>query len=293
MKTRTAWSMLVALLLALPASAQQTAVEETGPKNRSETDHLIVQWVDGTPPEAVAATEAEGEKFYAALEEMLGHRPPEWIGRVTILLQGPGEGPEGSRLGYPRVDSSGRIHLYQFGPTWHSYLSALAHEMVHVFRFRRQHQPDWFFEEGFAEFASLRIDPSLGGFPWFETPVTIVAGQWLVRGKEIPLTVLRTKHRAINQPCKAQSYSLRSDFFDYLGRARGDAAVIAMASEKRVGDLAQYEKHFGASLESLEESWRQDLRARYQATENAEEVTARYLAGPIKYMRVCESGRDF
>jgi len=277
--------LVTLLLLAAPVAAEAS--------NRTETDHLIIEWADGTPQEAIDAAVAKGEKYYAAVEKMLGHAPPAAEApKVTILLQGPGERPDGSR-GYPHVDSSARVHLFQFGPTWHSYFSALAHEMVHVFRFRRQPYPDWFFEEGFAEFVSLRIDPSLAGFPWFDFPVTVVAGQWVTRGEDIPLATLRSKHRSVNQPCKAQAYALRSDFFDYLGRTCGDDTVLGMAAEEHIGDASQYKRHFGADLETLEMQWREDLQTRYRRLDDADGQARSYRESPIKYMHVCEKGREF
>jgi hypothetical protein len=283
---KTAIGPLLALLvLAAPL------VGETS--SRTETDHLIVEWVDGTPQEAIDAATAQGEKYYLALREVLGHEPPATkIPKVTILLQGPAERPDGTR-GYPRVDSSGRIHLFQFGPTWHSYFSALAHEMVHVFRFRRQIYPDWFFEEGFAEFVALRVDPSLAGFPWYGFPLAVAAGQWIARGEGIPLTALRSNHRSINLPCKAQTYTLRSDFFDYLGRTHGDEVVLKMAAEERIGELAQYETFFGEGLATLEANWREDLLARYRSVEDADGQARHYRDSPIKYMHVCAAGREF
>ena len=101
------------------------------------------------------------------------------------------------------------------------------------------------------------------------------------------------KHRSINQPCKAQSYTLRSDFFDYLGKTHGDAAVLKMAAEERVGEPAQYETFFGADLETLEVQWREDLLGRYRSFEVADEQAQRYRESPIKYMHVCEEGREF
>lgn len=274
------FAVLASLVLAAPLSAQ------TG---RGETDHLIVEWVEGTPPEVIEAAKAEGERYYSALAEMLNYEPA-W--RVTILLQGRAERPDGSR-GFPRVDSYGRIHLYQFESTIESYFSALAHEMVHVFRFRRQPNPDWFFEEGFAEFIALRVDSSLDGFPWYGFSPIVAAGQWLARGEDIPLATLRERHREINQRCKAQSYTLRSDFFHYLGRTHGNAAVLAMATEDEAGDLTQYQEHFGASFATLAERWRKDLIARFERFEGSEEQGRLFRESPIQYAPVCRRGQEF
>jgi hypothetical protein len=221
---------------------------------------------------------------------MLGHEPSA---KVMILLQGPGEGGSGSRR-YPHVDVFGRILLYQFGPTWHSYFSALAHEMVHVFRFERRMEADWFFEEGFAEFVALRVNESSGGFPWYDFPVTVAAAQWIASGEDIPLASMQADHKSINQPCRAQTYTLRSAFFDYLGKTFGDDAVLKMAAEERAGNLDQYPAHFGADLSTLEAQWREALLAEFKSMPDADELARRYRnESPIRYMPVCEKGKDF
>ena len=170
---------------------------------RMETDRLVIEWREGETREAIEAARAEGERFHAAISKLLGHGPGK---KITILLMGPAEQPDGSRE-YPRIDSGGRILLYRFTPEAHGYLSALAHEMVHVFRHDRRAGADWFFEEGFAEFVAREVDPSMRGFPWYGYPIAVAAGQWVAGGEDIPLTTLRERHRALNQPWKAQSYS--------------------------------------------------------------------------------------
>jgi len=268
------------ILLAVPFLPPTAAAENL----RREGEHVIVEWGDGNAsPEAVEAAMELGETYFAAISGMLGHGLDR---RIVILLQGAAERPDGSR-GYPRVDVWGRILLYRFGPTHHSYFSALAHEMVHVFRIDRRPHFDMFFEEGLAEMVALRVDDSREGFPWYGFPVDLVAGQWIARGKEIPLAELRERHEDLNLPCKAQAYALRSSFFDWLGRARGDEAVVAMASEKRAGRLEDYEKHFGADFDELAAAWREETLDAYRAIQNADDPTEEYLRSPIRYMDVC------
>lgn len=256
-----------------------------------ETEHLMVVWQDGNAgEEAVEAAKQEGEQHYTAIRDMLGHEPDF---KVVIMLDGPAERPDGS-WGYPHVDSWGRIHLYQFGPTHHSYLSALAHEMVHTFRIHRAPHHDWFFEEGFAEFVALRVNESRPGFPWYGFSPTIVAGQWFESGEAIPLEDLRDKHRALNQPCKAQSYSLRAVYFDYLGKEYGDDKVLAFAAEKESGSLSGYLEFFGKDFADLNRDWQASLRAEYAAIEDASEQAKRYRRDtPVQYMPVCQPGKDF
>jgi len=281
--------IFVCLTLLLPRFA--IAQDEAAEKKRVETDHLIIEFEPGAVSDVGLETmQVDGEKFYAAIYEMLGYEPPN---KIVILMLGPAERPDGS-WGYPHVDSWGRIHLYRFGPTHHSYFSALAHEMVHVFRIQRKPHNDWFLEEGFAEFVALRVDSSLAGFPWYDTPITIAAGQWVAIGEDIPLRTMRENHRELNQPCKAQTYSLRSAFFDYLGKAYGDDVVLKLADQERAGELADYEKLFGKEFDAMVMEWREHLLAEYNQIEDVENLARRYREeSPIQYMPVCREGEDF
>lgn len=267
------------------AAAVRGADEDT---RRVETDHLVIEWSEGVPAEAVEETKVRGEGFYGAVANLLGHEPPA---KITVLLNGPAERPDGS-WGYPRVDGFGRIHLFQFSPDIESYFNALAHEMVHVFRLMRPNK-DWFFEEGFAEFVALRVDPSLEGFPWYGSSVEVVTGQWLASGKGIPLATLRDNHKALNMPCKAQSYSLRSSFFAWLGETFGDESVLAMATDGDANNINDYKQYFGDAFSELAEAWRNTVMNEYRAIEDVDALTQQYLESPIKYMPVCEAGKQF
>jgi len=278
-------STLLAALLALFGLSAVAADEVT----EYRTEHFVIYAVEEVPDEAVEMAASQAERFYASLAEFLGESPTY---RITILLQGNAERPDGS-WGYPHVDSYGRIHLYQFSPQIESYFNSLAHEMVHVFRFHRRTNRDWFFEEGFAEFVALRVDPSLEGFPWYGFPLTVVAGQWLASDRDIPLSALRSEHEKLNLPCKAQSYSLRSSFFDYLGRNYGDEKVVEMAGWEGAGADVQFRTIFGKRFEELTAEWRAALLKDYTAIENVEALTQAYLKSPVQYMEVCEQSVDY
>lgn len=244
----------------------------------------------GIDPEGLEYGGRKAEEYYRGVSTFLGHEPEE---KLQILLLGPAE-VDGNRRGSPRVDSQGRIHLFRYGPTYHGYFGALPHEMVHSFRIQRAPHHDWFFEEGFAEFVALRVGKSMKGFPWYETPVTVAAGQWLVRGEAIPLRVLRKKHSEINMACRAQSYTLRSSFFDWLGRTYGDESLLKMASRQEAGALEDYESLIGKPFDVLTVEWREAMINAYYELDNADAQADNYRTRtPIQYMPVCREGIDF
>jgi hypothetical protein len=268
--------------------AVRVETQDTADADVRETEHLSIRWVRGVSPEAVEAVAEQGEVFYAAIRGLLGVEPPR---RIPIVLQGPAESPERESRGYPHVDFFARIHLFQYGGQDSSYLSALAHEMVHVFRFDRHEEIDWFFEEGFAELVALTVDPSLRGFPWYETPVEIAAGQWIASGEDLSLQEMRSRHRELNLPCRAQVYTLRAAFFRHLADRHGLGTVLEIARRRPAGTLADYEESFGQSLSALEAEWRDALLQQYRSTADAE-VRARHYRErtPIRYMSVCGGG---
>ena len=269
--------VVLLLCLAVPAAGQE--------EGSHRTEHLVLQWAPGDlSQEGVAYAEELGERLYAAIAEMLGSEPKF---PVTIVFEGPAERPDGSR-GYPRVDGWGRIRLYNFGPTHHSYFSALAHEMVHVFRIHRRPHHDWFFEEGFAEFVARRVDDNLNGFPWYGFDPALVAGQWVDSGEDLPLADLRDRHEELSLPCKLQSYALRYSFFDFLGRTFGDDQVVAMSAADEAGAREDYPDYFGTGFAELEEAWRKDLVVRYAEIEAREELAHQYRnESPAQYQPVC------
>jgi hypothetical protein len=259
-----------------------------GDLHQTESEHLVVVAAHASVNDReIARAIEEGEAFHRAIRDLLGGAPP---GRLMVSLNGPAQRPDGS-WGYPHVDGAGTIQLFRFTDAPEGYLSALAHEMAHVFRRGRMPHHDWFFEEGFAELVARRVDPSLAGFPWYGFPVELVAAQWIVAGEDIPLPTLRERHRSLNLPCKLQSYSLRGSFFDWLGATHGDEKLIAMSAAPEAGALADYERFFGEPLEHLEAQWRRALVAGYEAAEGSADRARRYRQeSPARYIPVCPPG---
>ena len=287
---RIVFAKVVALFLS-SLTIVALAEEENADAHIVETEHLMFYWQEGAvSDEGLEMAQTMGEQFYAAIRDLLGYDPKA---KIVIVMEGNAQRADGS-WGYPHVDSWRRIHLYRFGPTPDTYFSALAHEMVHVFRFHRRPHHDWFLEEGFAEFVALRVDPSLQGFPWYDTPIAVVAGQWIANEEDIPLQLLRDNHRALNLPCKAQSYALRSAYFDYLGKTYGDDKVLELAGQERAGALPDYEKFFDKDFDALADEWRESLLAEYNEVDGVDKLSRRYREeSPIKYMPVCQKGEQF
>ncbi len=284
----------VKLLLAVASSSvfQATVLasqERLEPAHRVETGKFVLEWRDAPGAEEITAVRAEVQKFYIRVAAMLGVDPGR---KVTVVLGGNAQRPDGT-WEYPRI-SMGRVLLFKYVPDFTNYYSALAHELVHAFRVGRAASVDWFFEEGFAEFVALRVDSSLAGFPWFDFPVTLVAGQWLANGEAIPLTVLNERHRELNLKCGAQSYALRSSFFDWLGRTVGDSVLIEAANSRSALRPGDYEEFFGRPFEELASAWRTELLAAYRAIPDVQAVAVRYRRkSPIQYQHVCSSPADF
>jgi len=261
-----------------------------GDEYRVETEHLVLEWSYVPDTTEIAEVRTVATEAYDQVAELLGEQPER---KVWILLRGPSERPDGTR-DFPRVDPLGRIQLFRFTPDVQSYFGALAHEMVHAFRFDRRVAADWFFEEGLAEFVALRADSPLSGFPWFEYPVVVVAGQWVAGGQDIPLSTLRERHDELNSLCTAQSYALRSAFFDWLGKAYGDESVLEAARAEPAGALADYERIFGAEFDQLVLDWRESVLAEYGSVSGVEDLAERYrVKSPIRYQHVCLAGEDY
>lgn len=257
---------------------------------RVETEHLVLEWTEVPDTIEIAAVTSVATRLHGRIADLLGDRPDH---KITIVLGGAAERPDGKRE-YPRVDSRGRVLLFRFRPQFESYLDALGHELVHAFRFANRFTSDGFFEEGLAEFIELRVNPSLAGFPWFDYPVSLVAGQWVAAGEDIPLPLLHEKHRQLNLGCRAQSYALRSAFFDWLGESRGDSLVLAAARAPSPGALTDYAKYFGKPLPALAGEWREALLATYLANPDADSLALSYRRdSPIRYQGVCAEGREF
>jgi hypothetical protein len=95
-------------------------------------------------------------------------------------------------------------------------------------------------------------------------------------------------------PCRAQSYTLRSNFFDYLGTTYGDEVLLRMAAQDEAGALVDYRRFFGKGFEALAAEWREHLRKTYRKMNEADETARRYRnETPVNFMAVCHEGDQF
>lgn len=286
------WTVL--LMAAGVGSDKTMGSIPSGYEHYERTGCCLLVWnSDQVAAEAVAIAHGRVDRSFALVKGFLGagNSPNE---RLIVVLEGDGLAGAGNR--YPHVDGQGRIHLYRFGPRESSYFSALPHEMVHAFRRRLVREKigwDGFSEEGFASFVANQVVDVNPGFPRYGFSLTVVAGHWLDRGEAIPLEVLKRKHSRLSLPCKAQAYSLRASFFDFLGRRYGRSAVLDLAYGGS-GALERYEKTFGKPLEGLENEWQEDLRLRFNQVPAGREKAQRYrTTTPVQYWKICRAGEDF
>jgi hypothetical protein len=276
------WAAVV--LAATMAIGAGSGREAGASDRRLETEHLAIEWIEGVSDPEVAAVAERGEALYPKLVALLGQAPAK---KIAVHLAGPGLVPNMPPR-VPNVDMDGRVTLYRFEPGPDAYTEKLAHELVHVFRIHRAPTADWFFEEAFAELVSLRVSESLAGFPWYDTPIVVAAGQWLAAGEDIPLTTAREQHWKLQLGCRPQAYTLRTAFFDWLARTYGEDALLRMARQPRAGELADYAEIFGAPFAKLEARWRTELLEAYRAYPDVDAAAVRYRAHtPIQYQPVC------
>lgn len=282
--------MARALVVLMGTLATAAADDEVTELPQQQTEHLQLLWREPADQQTVAALSAAAADMFTRVTAVM---KVESAGPVTVVFAGPSEQPDGRRMA-PFVDAEGRVWLFRFTPDPANHLNALDHELVHALRIDRKESADWFFEEGYAEFIALRANPSRAGFPWFDYPVTVVAGQWLADGEAIPLALLRDRHGELNGTCTAQAYALRAAFFDWLGREFGDDAVRAMAAERPAGAEGQYERHFGAPFGQLAQQWQESTLAAFESLPDAADQARAYRTqSPIQYQDVCREGVDF
>jgi hypothetical protein len=232
---------------------------------RVETAHIVVV---ASPSRAtmaeVDAVAQRAETLFGAIASYVGPaRTPDE--RVRIIL----EGDVTSAGSYLDVDG---IHLARYSEAEGGYLAVLAHELVHAFGatwFIEHEAWDWptyrYFDEAFAEYLALEVDPGKTGFPFFGFPEDAVVGHWVAAGQSVPHSALRSRHEGLNDRCDLQAYTLRASWMRHLAERAGRAAVLAVAYPDGEPTSAVVRSITGLGLEDLDAAWEAWARARFEA----------------------------
>ena len=204
---------------------------------------------------------------------------------VTVMLHGNHTNESA------HVDSLGVVHLWRYSADDGGYFALLAHELVHAFRFEywlRVQPWKWpqsnFYEEGFAEFAAITMDPDKSGFPFYGFPEDVIAGQWFERGEAVP--------QELNSPCEFQAYTERASWFRYIDETYGREAVLGLAYTEEELTSEVIEARMGADLAQLDSDWEVWLSGRYAAIPGADQLAAAYR-NRFSGVYVCTEGVDF
>ena len=268
--------------------------DPTAPELTRETEHFHFV------AEAGNATEAEleqgvqlAETLRAAIVGILGAERAS--GRtITVELNGP-VGPCTEN----RVDEQGRILLCRASAQEGGYYAVFAHELTHALRYEywgRYGTWAWpsfgYFEDGFAEFVAVSVDPDKTGFPFYGYPEDVVAGYWVVSGQAIPNEILRPRNQEINSPCQFQAYPQRASWFRYIDETFGRAAVLAVAySDAEVTSTVALSL-LGVGLAEVDSGWEQWVSARYAAIADADGIAQQYRRR-VPSSSVCVEGVDY
>lgn len=280
------------VLLALPFSA--CGGDTTGPEPEFRSEHFLFvdQAGDATHWE-IEEGMRKAEAHHTAIAAILGRNRIR-ARTITVMLGG-----SVGTCSQTRVDEEGRILLCRHPPRFGGYYGALAHELTHAMRydFWIQHStwrwPSFgFYEDGFAEFVALLVDPAKTGFPFFGYPVDLVAGYWVVSGQAVPHDILRPRNQELNDPCQNQAYTQRASWFRYIDETYGRSAVLSLAySEVEITtDVA--ETVLGIGLGELDSDWMQWATARYEAIPRADSLARAYRRW-VPESAVCLAGVDF
>jgi hypothetical protein len=292
-RSRTTILAFVAAL-ALLACGSETAPAGPGPTVTwltLDSEHFIVRAnaANTTTTEMEAVRDAAEAHFQAISAFVGSENTPARI--INIVLDATGSGS--------RVNENGSILLGHGSDDRGRFLDALSHELAHAFRyefwnlFRTWEWPSFgFYEEGFAEFVGMRVDPDKRGFPFFGFPEAVVAGHWVVSGEGVPLGLLRPRNQELNTPCEFQTYPVRASWFSFVDDVYGRPVVLEIAYSEIEVTSAVAQGMLGASLAQLDAAWEQWVSARYAAVPDADALAQAYRQR-IAGARICLAGVDF
>jgi hypothetical protein len=245
------------------------------------------------------ATPGEMETVIAVAETLLV-RLSDFVGtnnmpsnKIHIVLDGNWRSPG------PYTEADGTIHLFRYPDDQGGYRALLAHELVHSTRKDYQQSAStwrWqtfgFFEEGFAEFVAMRIDPEKTSFPLFGYDEDAIVGHWVVNSEHVPMNVLRMYHSELNLLCQYQAYPTRSSWFRHLHDIYGKDAVLNLAYTEVEPTTDAVRAMTGIGLEELDSRWEQWVAARYAEMPDASAIAEEYLQR-LARAHICQPGVDY
>ena len=228
----------------------------------------------------------KAEKLYSALTKII---PSDYKLDSVIVVQLNGN----YRTQGPYVDGDGTIQLWRYSAAEGGYWSLLTHELVHAIAFDTSVKLgalDWaslgFYNEAWAEYVALLIDPEKTGFPFYGFNEDVVAGHWALQGG-LSLTKLRKLHEELNLTCVHQSYTMRASWFRFVDEAYGRQAALDIMYGGREMTPEVVEEILGNSLAIVDDAWYSWVLERYAAHPGADAQAASYRA-KISYYQPCQ-----
>lgn len=242
----------------------------------SEHFHIVADTYTSSEAE-IEALVKQGEAFHAAIAAIY---PPGVRLDPTIEVRLNGDVQNQA----PFVDGEGTIHLWRYSPEEGGYGALFAHELVHAIAFDYWVQvgalewPDLgFYNEGWAEYVALLVDPGKTGFPLYGFDEDVVVGHWVAHGG-LTLAALRAAHSELNQRCEFQAYVMRASWFRYVDEMLGREVLQDLVAAREGLAPDAVEALLGASLDKVDTDWRRWVSARYAARPGADAEASAYRA---------------
>ncbi len=228
------------------------------------------------------------EEFYSALANIIP-REYELDSVIVVQLNGKYRGP-GT---YAYMDNQGAIQLWRYPAELGGYWSLFAHELIHAIAFDTSVKVgvyEWksfgFYNEAWAEYLSLLIDPKKTGFPFYGFNEDVVVGHWVQQGG-LNLAKLRTSHEELNLSCPHQSYTMRASWFRFVDETYGRQAALDIMYGGREMTPRVVEEILGNSLIIVDDAWQKWVLKRYASHPGADAQADSYRAS-ISYYQPCQ-----
>lgn len=249
-------------------------------------DHLhLVGTTRTTSAEEMASLLELGEQFHGKIASL---QPPGVTldPEVRVELHG------AFRSESPYVDEDGTLHLWSFQESQGGYRAMFAHELVHAIAYdtggpgAQAGTYSGFYNEGWAEYAALTVDPDKTGFPLFGFPEDVVVGHWL-KEPGPSLATLRENHEAMNMKCQYQGYIQRASWYRYVDETLGRPVLLRLLSAPEGHEPAALAKILGKPLADVDAEWKAWALQRYAARADADAEAAAFRER-VYWVEPCE-----